>query len=62
MFHSSDLYYLDMGFTQVPTSKLLLQMQDFYISFVNDLNPGASWPKYNDESRMVMRLLDSTLR
>ncbi|KAJ7169328.1 alpha/beta-hydrolase [Mycena crocata] len=58
VFHSSDLYYLDMGFAQVPTSKLVPQMQDFYISFVNDLKPGASWPKYNEESKMVMRLLD----
>lgn len=32
-------------------------MQDFYISFVNDLNPGASWPKYTEESKLAMRLL-----
>jgi hypothetical protein len=33
-------------------------MQDFYISFVNDLNPGNFWPKYTEESKIVMRLLD----
>ncbi|KAJ7904048.1 alpha/beta-hydrolase [Mycena leptocephala] len=38
--------------------KLVTQMQDFYISFVNDLNPGTFWPKYNEASKIVMRLLD----
>ncbi|KAJ6567906.1 Alpha/Beta hydrolase protein [Mycena vulgaris] len=38
--------------------KLKSQMQDFYISFVNDLNPGASWPKYSEESKLVMLLCD----
>ncbi|KAJ7478211.1 Alpha/Beta hydrolase protein [Mycena latifolia] len=57
-FHTSDLYYLDMGFTPVPTQKLVSQMQDFYISFVNDLTPGAFWPQYTEASRSVMRLLD----
>ncbi|KAJ7124006.1 Alpha/Beta hydrolase protein [Mycena crocata] len=58
VFHSTDLYYLDMGFAQVPTSKLLLQMQDIYISFTNNLNPGIDWPKYDEEGKMVMRLAD----
>ncbi|KAJ7131846.1 alpha/beta-hydrolase [Mycena crocata] len=59
IFHSSDLYYLDMGFPPVPATKLMLQMQDFYISFVNDLSPGiAAWPKYTEESKNVLRLLD----
>ncbi|KAJ6489004.1 alpha/beta-hydrolase [Mycena sanguinolenta] len=59
-FHTSDLYYLDMGFAPVPSQTLQSQMQDFYISFTNDLNPGASWPKYITESGsgVVMRLLD----
>ncbi|KAJ7131854.1 alpha/beta-hydrolase [Mycena crocata] len=55
--HTSDLYYLDIGFP-VPSQKLAFQMQDFYISFVNDLNPGPSWPKYTEESKTMMRLLD----
>jgi hypothetical protein len=58
VFHSSDLYYLDIGSNPVPAQKLVMQMQDFYISFVNDLNPGTFWPKYNEESKIVMRLLD----
>jgi hypothetical protein len=47
-----------MGFTPVPSQKLKSQMQDFYISFVNDLNPGTSWPKYSETSKIAMRLLD----
>jgi hypothetical protein len=47
-----------MGFSPVPAQKLVLQMQDFYISFVNDLNPGTAWPKYNEKSKIAMRLLD----
>ncbi|KAJ7720975.1 Alpha/Beta hydrolase protein [Mycena maculata] len=58
VFHSSDLYYLDMGCSPVPHQKLLEQMQDFYISFVNDLNPGTSWPQHTEKSNIVMRLLD----
>ncbi|KAJ6559910.1 alpha/beta-hydrolase [Mycena capillaripes] len=57
-FHTSDLYYLDMGFSPVPISKLVSQLQDVYISFANDLNPGVFWPKYTEESKIAIRLLD----
>ncbi|KAJ6450776.1 alpha/beta-hydrolase [Mycena sanguinolenta] len=59
-FHTSDLYYLGIGFAPVPSQTLQSQMQDFYISFTNDANPGASWPKYTSESGpgVVMRLVD----
>jgi hypothetical protein len=37
-------------------------MQDFYISFLNDLNPdGAFWPKYTEASKIVMRLFDGSV-
>ncbi|KAJ7822533.1 Alpha/Beta hydrolase protein [Mycena olivaceomarginata] len=61
VFHSNDLYYLDIGSNPVPAQKLVTQMQDFYISFVNDLNPGTFWPKYAEESKIVMRLLDGNV-
>lgn len=61
-FHTSDLYYLDMGFSPVPSQELKSQMQDFYISFVNDLNPGPSWPMYTEKSKIAMRLLDGSVR
>ncbi|RDB19277.1 Lipase 1 [Hypsizygus marmoreus] len=32
-------------------------MLDFYINFVNDLNPGANWPAFTLASRRVMQLL-----
>ncbi|KAJ7808742.1 Alpha/Beta hydrolase protein [Mycena olivaceomarginata] len=60
-FHTSDLYYLDMGFPIVPAQKLKSQIQDIYISFVNDLSPGIFWPKYAEESKIVMRLQDGSL-
>ncbi|KAJ7183610.1 Alpha/Beta hydrolase protein [Mycena filopes] len=60
-FHTSDLYYLDIGFTPIPTGPLKLQMQDFYISFVNDLTPRSDWPKYNQTSRLAMRFLEGAV-
>jgi hypothetical protein len=50
-----------MGFSPVPSSKLKSQLQDFYISFVNDLNPGTSWKKYTEEFQTVMRLLEGNV-
>ncbi|KAJ7849391.1 Alpha/Beta hydrolase protein [Mycena olivaceomarginata] len=62
-FHTADLYYLDIGFSPTPgfSQKLKSQMQDFYISFVNDLNPGAFWPKYTEALKFVMRLFDGSV-
>jgi len=47
-----------MGFPIVPAQKLKSQLQDIYISFVNDLDPGIFWPKYTEESKIALRLLD----
>ncbi|KAJ3787207.1 alpha/beta-hydrolase [Lentinula aff. detonsa] len=57
VFHASELLLL---FGPVPTSvetDFANQMLDFYINFINDLNPGSSWPRYSIESRSVMQLL-----
>ncbi|KAF8071645.1 alpha/beta-hydrolase [Lyophyllum atratum] len=32
-------------------------MLDFYINFVNDLNPGAAWPAYTLQNRSVLQLM-----
>ncbi|GLB44894.1 putative type-B carboxylesterase lipase family protein [Lyophyllum shimeji] len=32
------------------------KFQDFYINFINDLNPGADWPAYTLEKRSVLQL------
>ncbi|KAH7875721.1 alpha/beta-hydrolase [Lentinula edodes] len=57
VFHASELLLL---FGPVPTTvetEFADQMLDFYINFINDLNPGPSWPRYSTESRSVMQLL-----
>jgi len=33
------------------------QMLDFYLNFVNDLNPGSAWPAYNLRTKGVLQLL-----
>ncbi|EIM91451.1 alpha/beta-hydrolase [Stereum hirsutum FP-91666 SS1] len=30
--------------------------RDFYINFVNDLNPGSAWPQFTNETRQVLQL------
>ncbi|KAF9448653.1 alpha/beta-hydrolase [Macrolepiota fuliginosa MF-IS2] len=32
------------------------QLRDFFINFVNDLNPGGGWPRYDNQNRGVMQL------
>ncbi|KAJ7091789.1 hypothetical protein C8R44DRAFT_750420 [Mycena epipterygia] len=55
---SSQPSSLPAGSNPVPAQKLVTQMQDFYISFVSDLNPGSFWPKYAEESKIMTWLLD----
>ncbi|KAF5327031.1 hypothetical protein D9619_004783 [Psilocybe cf. subviscida] len=33
------------------------QMRDFYINFINDLNPGPQWSSFTPQSQRVMQLL-----
>ncbi|KAH9989463.1 Alpha/Beta hydrolase protein [Russula vinacea] len=57
VFHASELRLL---FGPVPAPSLELEfantMLDFYITFVNDLNPGPSWPQYNPDTKQVLQL------
>ncbi|KAJ7451939.1 Alpha/Beta hydrolase protein [Mycena latifolia] len=48
-------------FSPVPTLPLVWQLQDIYISFTNDLNPGTFRPKYTEESKIARRLLDGAV-
>ncbi|KXN81287.1 Lipase 2, partial [Leucoagaricus sp. SymC.cos] len=32
------------------------QLRDFWITFVNDLNPGGGWPRYDNRNKRVMQL------
>ncbi|KAI0303618.1 alpha/beta-hydrolase [Multifurca ochricompacta] len=47
-------------FGPVPASGVELDfantMLDFYVNFVNDLNPGAPWPRYTPDSALVLQL------
>ncbi|KAJ7086183.1 alpha/beta-hydrolase [Mycena belliarum] len=58
VFHASELVLL---FGPVPTpveNAFAQQMTDFYINFINDLNPGAQWPAFTRASRSpVMQLM-----
>ncbi|KAJ7163925.1 alpha/beta-hydrolase [Mycena crocata] len=58
VFHASELMFL---FGPVPASvedAFANQMLDFYINFVNDLNPGAQWEAYTvGGTRQVMQLM-----
>ncbi|KAF9048753.1 alpha/beta-hydrolase [Panaeolus papilionaceus] len=33
------------------------QYRDFYINFVNDLNPGPKWPRYSTKTKQVLQLI-----
>ncbi|KAK7686725.1 hypothetical protein QCA50_010325 [Cerrena zonata] len=57
VFHASELPLL---FGPVPTpveDTFANQMLDFYINFVNDLNPGGEWPAFNTQTKQVLQLM-----
>ncbi|KAJ7671525.1 alpha/beta-hydrolase [Mycena polygramma] len=62
VFHASELELL---FGPVPNpveDALSQQMLEFYVNFVNDLNPGAQWPAYSlTGKRQVMQLIRGNL-
>ncbi|KAJ6577475.1 alpha/beta-hydrolase [Mycena capillaripes] len=63
VFHASELELL-FGQPVPPTVEdaFAQQMRDFYINFVNDLNPGAQWPAYSLVGRsQVMQLMRDNL-
>ncbi|KAL5503975.1 hypothetical protein ACEPAH_8047 [Sanghuangporus vaninii] len=55
--HESELALL---FGPVPTpveEEFANQMLDFYINFVNDMNPGPSWPQFTSSGKKVLQLM-----
>ncbi|KAJ7284513.1 alpha/beta-hydrolase [Mycena rebaudengoi] len=59
--HGSELAVL---FGPVPTPveyEFAQTYLDFYISFVNDLNPGVQWPAYTSTKRQVLQLLRNNI-
>ncbi|KAF7312047.1 Carboxylic ester hydrolase [Mycena indigotica] len=61
VFHASELELFFGPFPAVETA-LSQQMLAFYVNFVNDLNPGPTWPAYKTgSSRAVMQLIRNNL-
>ncbi|KAJ6541711.1 alpha/beta-hydrolase [Mycena capillaripes] len=62
VFHGSELPLL-FGPTPHPVEQAFAQqMIDFYVNFVNDLNPGDQWPSYSlDGAAQVMQLMRDNL-
>ncbi|PSS29745.1 hypothetical protein PHLCEN_2v2893 [Hermanssonia centrifuga] len=57
VYHGSELGLL---FGPVPNSiedDFANQLTDFYINFINDLNPGSQWPQYELSTKKVLQLM-----
>ncbi|KZV64422.1 alpha/beta-hydrolase [Peniophora sp. CONT] len=56
VFHASELPLLfGPGATGVELA-FASSYLDFYINFVNDLNPGPSWPRFTQEHKVILQL------
>ncbi|TBU54913.1 alpha/beta-hydrolase [Dichomitus squalens] len=56
VFHASELILLFGQFPAVE-QEFAIQMVDFYVNFVNDLNPGAPWPQFTQTNKAVLQLM-----
>nr|VWO94043.1 Carboxylic ester hydrolase (EC [Ganoderma boninense] len=56
VFHASELILLFGHFPAVE-EEFATQMITFYINFINDLDPGAPWPRYTESSKNVLQLM-----
>ncbi|KAI0828958.1 alpha/beta-hydrolase [Trametes gibbosa] len=56
VFHGSELILLFGHFPAVEQA-FAQQMADFYINFINDLNPGAPWPRFTLQAKNVLQLM-----
>ncbi|KIP11686.1 hypothetical protein PHLGIDRAFT_99101 [Phlebiopsis gigantea 11061_1 CR5-6] len=56
VFHESELALLYGPVPEVETD-FANQMLDFYINFINDLDPGAPWPRYTSQTKQVLQLM-----
>ncbi|EIW63969.1 alpha/beta-hydrolase [Trametes versicolor FP-101664 SS1] len=54
--HASELVLFFGEFPAVEQA-LAEQMTDFYVNFVNDLNPGAPWPQFTLQTKQVLQLM-----
>ncbi|CDO73084.1 hypothetical protein BN946_scf185007.g138 [Trametes cinnabarina] len=56
VFHASELILLFGAFPAVE-QQFAEQMADFYINFINDLDPGAPWPRFTPNSKNELQLM-----
>ncbi|KAJ3545410.1 hypothetical protein NM688_g5628 [Phlebia brevispora] len=57
VFHGSELA---LSFGPIPTpveNEFANQFLDFYVNFVNDMNPGPEWPQYELSTKRVLQLM-----
>jgi len=61
--HASELVLLFGPIPEAATveTEFTTTFRDFYINFVNDLNPGAAWPKYTPASPRVLQLIRNNI-
>lgn len=62
-FHASDVVQV---FFDLPSPAVAFNIQDYYISFINHLNPNKApnllpWPKYDNNRRHLMNFKESAL-
>ncbi|KAJ7454668.1 alpha/beta-hydrolase [Mycena latifolia] len=57
LYHGSELLLLLGPEPTAVEADLTAQMMDYYLNFVNDLDPGAGWTAYDVENPQVMQLM-----
>ncbi|KAI0363529.1 alpha/beta-hydrolase [Pilatotrama ljubarskyi] len=60
VFHGSELILLFGHFPSVE-QEFAEQMAEFYINFINDLNPGAPWPRFTLQAKNVLQLMRNNI-
>ncbi|KAI0081104.1 alpha/beta-hydrolase [Panus rudis PR-1116 ss-1] len=61
VFHASELPLLFGPVPDAIEETFANQFLDFYINFINDLNPGGGWPKFTSKSKSVLQLLRNNI-
>ncbi|TFY65781.1 hypothetical protein EVG20_g5307 [Dentipellis fragilis] len=57
LFHSSELALLFGPVPDAIEDDFANTYLDFYLAFVNDLNPGSAWPRFTSTTKQVLNLM-----
>ncbi|KAH7928068.1 alpha beta-hydrolase [Leucogyrophana mollusca] len=57
VYHASELSLIFGPIPNAIEDDFANQMTSYWINFVNDMNPGPSWPRYDISSKQVMQLM-----